>query len=370
MGEGVKAAATCTFIGECADKAKSDVCTSKGQTCVDPRPDVADDWMCHCVAPTTGLPSLRAAADCWTYECISACATCENDVCKAAGQKCVDPNTKEANNWECHCIAPQTGDVAVAAATTCRKEMGCVDYSEQPVCDEDPACEYNTDTSLCIAVGTLAPGNDATSSDTQAPSTATPGSTRAPGTDAPSQTLSPGTQVPSTTTPRTLIPSTYSPDDTVAPPGFTRAPVTDAPGQTLSPDTQIPSAVLTATPGDAMLNDTDAPAKGASNTSADTTVPDTAGSMSGSTAGAGEELDAASSGGGSGVGLIVGVVGGVLCLCLAVGGGLWYRHHARESTKVEDVHTLEHELTFDDTALYAFKDDELQATEEDEYVMM
>ena len=151
MGEGVKAAATCTFTGECADKAKSDVCTSKGQTCVDPRPDVADDWTCQCVAPTTGVPAVMTVAECGTDECISTCATCENDVCKAAGQMCVDPNVKEANNWECHCIAPQTGDVAVTAATTCIG-MRCVDYSEQPVCDEDPACEYNTDASLCMDV--------------------------------------------------------------------------------------------------------------------------------------------------------------------------------------------------------------------------
>ena len=93
--------------------------------------------------------------------------------------------------------------------------------------------------------------------------------------------------------------------------------------------------------------------------------------MSGSAAGAGEVLDAESDGGGSAVGLIVGVVGGVLCLCVAVGGGLWYRHSARESAKFEDVHALENAVTFDDTALYDFEaGDELQAAEEDEAVLL
>ena len=93
--------------------------------------------------------------------------------------------------------------------------------------------------------------------------------------------------------------------------------------------------------------------------------------MSGSTAGAGEELDAESDGGGSAVGLIVGIVGGVLCLCAAVGGGLWYKHYKSEVIKFEDVHALENAITFDDRALYDFgADNELQEAEGDEHVLL
>ena len=390
---GERAPAQCVIDAqdECLDIQNLQTCRDKGQECVDLHPgDTSlNDWECHCVSPSLGS-AIGHAAVCKINECLT---YAHMQLCHDHGQTCFDPDTtaESRDDWMCRCAIHAVGSAVMKPAQCvfvgeCAKpEIAAVCTDVGQTCIDTDVVQDNTWVCLCVAPetgvnGIMGPAQCGSHYTTDVPETQLPVYT----TDSPTQLPVGTTDLPETQLPvgTTRAPESQLPDNT------TDAPETQLPpGKTLSPDTQVPftavpSAVLTATPGDAMLNDTDRPAVGAANTSGDTaaptaqptTVPDTsppAGSMSGSAAGAGEELDAESDGGGSAVGLIVGVVGGVLCLCAAVGGGLWYRHHVSESSKFAEVRAPEIPMTFDDTALYDFGGDkELQAAEEDEHALL
>ena len=113
------AAAVCQLVGECDDPTISDVCTSAGQSCVDPSVTTMNDWMCECVSPSTGATQLRGAAECQLDECRADCGTCAHGACARANQECVDTNLDPVtglSTWECRCVAPQSGSEALAPA--------------------------------------------------------------------------------------------------------------------------------------------------------------------------------------------------------------------------------------------------------------
>ena len=171
-GSAVGRTATCVYDGECAPY--SSVCTSKGQTCVDPS-STPFDWQCHCVSPQTGSPGINEPAGCildeclmfdvcqgasqtctdkntspsslgdWVCECpapsvgmsVASEATCSIDeciengpTCSKVGQLCTDPNTNplSVGDWTCSCVAPSTG-IAVASPATCAHQGECIPYS-------------------------------------------------------------------------------------------------------------------------------------------------------------------------------------------------------------------------------------------------
>ena len=117
----VAAAAECVHEGECKDPVKAGVCESRGQICEDPDMAILDDWRCLCTPPSHGLLKVAGPAFCILDECVDSCSTCAKDVCKAAGQTCVDENKDPVlglNTWECRCIAPSSGS-KVAGAAVC-----------------------------------------------------------------------------------------------------------------------------------------------------------------------------------------------------------------------------------------------------------
>ena len=155
-GKAVAKAAKCTFTGECSDAAKAKVCTDAGQTCVDPDAAVSDDWVCVCVAPKTGLKGKQAAASCGTDECTAHCPTCEEDVCSAKGQLCVDPDVTVTKNWLCRCIAPQTGADKTGAPATCTG-LTCAEVTGEDPCTKEPLCMWDKVVG-CTDLRTPAPG--------------------------------------------------------------------------------------------------------------------------------------------------------------------------------------------------------------------
>ena len=123
-GFAVAKAATCVYTGECEVQANKEVCTSAGQTCVDPNPAVADDWECRCVSPQAGSHTKAAVAVCTLDECRATCASCatkpgsQTHTCASAEQDCVDPDTAATSiaDWTCVCRAPASGEMVGAAA--------------------------------------------------------------------------------------------------------------------------------------------------------------------------------------------------------------------------------------------------------------
>ena len=114
--------AKCRLVGECEDDKISSVCTSKGQTCVDPNKKVKGDWECACVAPSVGKPAVGKPATCKLNECTTVCATCAGTTCSGANQNCLDTNQDPVsglNSWECVCIAPKVGS-KVGAQAACK----------------------------------------------------------------------------------------------------------------------------------------------------------------------------------------------------------------------------------------------------------
>ena len=121
----VAAAAECVHEGECKDPVKAGVCESRGQICEDPDMTKLDDWRCLCTPPSHGLLKVAGPAFCILDECVDSCSTCAKDVCKAAGQTCVDENKDPVlglNTWECRCIAPSSGSKAAGAAVCVEDE--------------------------------------------------------------------------------------------------------------------------------------------------------------------------------------------------------------------------------------------------------
>ena len=123
-GFAVAKAATCVYNGECGVQANKDVCTSAGQTCVDPNPAAVGDWECRCVSPEAGAGTLMAVAVCFLDECRATCTSCatkpgsQTHACASAEQDCVDPDTAATSiaDWMCVCRAPASGEMAGAAA--------------------------------------------------------------------------------------------------------------------------------------------------------------------------------------------------------------------------------------------------------------
>ena len=114
-GEGKQAVATCV-LDEC--ETKGSVCLTHGQACVDvdTHPDKKDDWECRCIAPATGT-KVAAQAECH-YQMGDECET-NQKTCSDKGQLCRDLNITVADNWRCECVAPSTGVPKVKGAAEC-----------------------------------------------------------------------------------------------------------------------------------------------------------------------------------------------------------------------------------------------------------
>ena len=140
-GSAAGAAATCKFTGECDVAANEQVCENAGQTCVDPDASKAGDWECQCVAPQTGTAGQQAPAACILDECKMACPTCalkpgsRTHSCSAAEQTCVDLNTNahSTGDWKCVCVAPKKGE-QIGAAAECDVDE-CADENNKKVCE-------------------------------------------------------------------------------------------------------------------------------------------------------------------------------------------------------------------------------------------
>eukprot|EP01060_Flectonema_neradi_P011198 TRINITY_DN182_c0_g1_i1.p1 TRINITY_DN182_c0_g1~~TRINITY_DN182_c0_g1_i1.p1 ORF type:complete len:1186 (+),score=325.03 TRINITY_DN182_c0_g1_i1:1699-5256(+) len=122
-------------------KTKGAGCTAVGQSCTDPNKDPCspDDYVCECIPPTTvyppGTPPSQQPAECRLDECVATCPTCANDTCTSKGQECNDPNptVTHHSDWTCTCPPPSTGK-ATAAAADCKLDECVVDC---PTCEKD-----------------------------------------------------------------------------------------------------------------------------------------------------------------------------------------------------------------------------------------
>eukprot|EP01060_Flectonema_neradi_P034124 TRINITY_DN58_c0_g1_i1.p1 TRINITY_DN58_c0_g1~~TRINITY_DN58_c0_g1_i1.p1 ORF type:complete len:4215 (+),score=1091.97 TRINITY_DN58_c0_g1_i1:148-12792(+) len=139
-GQAVAQKATCTFKGDCDEITNSQVCTSKGQVCVDPDLQVTGDWLCECVPPATGTATQGRAASCQLNECTAVCPTCANsgfgNVCTQNEQTCVEGSTSffETGDWKCVCMIG-TGEKAIAPVDVCEIDE-CKDPSIKKVCTD------------------------------------------------------------------------------------------------------------------------------------------------------------------------------------------------------------------------------------------
>ena len=91
-------------------------CGGASQTCTDPNVNKADDWTCKCL--TSNANGVNSLADC-TYD---ECTNLENKgICDAAGQDCVDLNTKETSlgDWWCQCKPNQGYGMAERSPAPC-----------------------------------------------------------------------------------------------------------------------------------------------------------------------------------------------------------------------------------------------------------
>ena len=157
----VMSKADCTPAeSECAAAVVSEVCTKKGQVCVDPDTTKPFDWECQCIAPATGDAGMQTAASCVLDECEETCPSCEKDLCRKAGQNCVDANKdgSSLHDWACVCSGKATGQakgvVAVCEVDECAVEChSCADTG-------------NGDGNVCTTTDTVCfdPNKDARSS--------------------------------------------------------------------------------------------------------------------------------------------------------------------------------------------------------------
>eukprot|EP01059_Diplonema_ambulator_P033987 TRINITY_DN7402_c1_g1_i14.p1 TRINITY_DN7402_c1_g1~~TRINITY_DN7402_c1_g1_i14.p1 ORF type:complete len:6208 (+),score=1187.89 TRINITY_DN7402_c1_g1_i14:70-18693(+) len=154
-GSKVNGVATCV-LDEC--KIHEEICRSSGQTCRDPNssPSSRDDWICECVAPATGS-SVASVAEC-TYpgECAFHAA-----VCTSVGQTCVDPDVQQAGDWQCACIAPALG-TATGQPATCeldeciKNKQTCESFNQ--VCNDPTPSASGVGDWTCECVGSEASG--------------------------------------------------------------------------------------------------------------------------------------------------------------------------------------------------------------------
>eukprot|EP00756_Hemistasia_phaeocysticola_P042465 Hpha_TRINITY_DN16972_c1_g1::TRINITY_DN16972_c1_g1_i5::g.55882::m.55882 len=136
----------CTVVGchTCADSGSGNLCTLKGQSCLDISRDINNtssyhSWECVCIPPEHARPggadrNTAGVADCIIDECIATCTGCENDACSAAGQTCNDTDVERTSlgNWECSCPPPRTGK-ATAKVAECHYDE-CTDATNNAKC--------------------------------------------------------------------------------------------------------------------------------------------------------------------------------------------------------------------------------------------
>ena len=155
VGEATGAPAVCTYVGDCDDTAISTICTNKGQTCFDPNVMTSGDWECRCVAPETGVPGMQVPAECHIDECNVQCPTCAQKTgslqhtCKLNEQLCVDPNTLVGsfNDWVCICPTNRAIN-ATASAAVCEVDE-CKDPNIKKICEAQLGKDGNT-VQICV----------------------------------------------------------------------------------------------------------------------------------------------------------------------------------------------------------------------------
>ena len=148
-GQNTIAAADCTLdecqvkCPTCADKddMKGNVCDGAGQTCVEPSTSVSGDWECVCVDPKVGR-MLTGVATCTENECIA-----NGAVCDAASQVCVDTDQTTPNNWQCECASPST-TVKVGGVATCEVNECTLAVNKQKCEDVSQVCVDPSTTTL------------------------------------------------------------------------------------------------------------------------------------------------------------------------------------------------------------------------------
>ena len=135
---------TTCLVDECTDMAKAVICTAVSQACNDPDPSVADNWQCECVLPQMGTPNPMAAATCSVDECVTQGSTCAN-----AGQNCNDPDQTVADDWQCECIMPATGMSTTMMPAMCTQVGECI--ANGPTCTA--AGQNCVDPNMMMTVG-------------------------------------------------------------------------------------------------------------------------------------------------------------------------------------------------------------------------
>ena len=147
VGSATMKPAECVFVGECAKPEVAAVCIAVEQTCVDT--DVAQDgtWVCSCVAPKTGTNGLMGPAECGIDECQAECKTCEQGVCKEAGQDCYDPDVTVEGNWMCACKGGTAGNKTTMAPAVCTGVVCATLGADE--CTAAPECVYESFYGLC-----------------------------------------------------------------------------------------------------------------------------------------------------------------------------------------------------------------------------
>eukprot|EP00754_Rhynchopus_humris_P028799 Rhum_TRINITY_DN15180_c2_g1::Rhum_TRINITY_DN15180_c2_g1_i1::g.138378::m.138378 len=152
VGDAVGTIADCPFVGEC--QRFSGICTSAGQTCVDPDPTKAGDWSCKCVAPATG-DALGKTAKCILDECGFNKHKC------GINQDCRDPDDSPTSlgDWQCVCkvgTGTLTAGPAVCIFNECDDEKNsktCTDVG-QTCSDPVPSIDVKGDWRCnCVASG-------------------------------------------------------------------------------------------------------------------------------------------------------------------------------------------------------------------------
>eukprot|EP01061_Rhynchopus_euleeides_P028727 TRINITY_DN4685_c0_g1_i3.p1 TRINITY_DN4685_c0_g1~~TRINITY_DN4685_c0_g1_i3.p1 ORF type:complete len:1049 (+),score=368.45 TRINITY_DN4685_c0_g1_i3:396-3149(+) len=120
------------------------------QMCVDVDRTKLGDWQCQCSWPYVGEPGNRELAACRLDECIVDKAfsgsTNGNEVCSQKGQTCVDPNQDVGTlgDWLCQCPDPNDGSMIGGPVATCKQENLCSQFGDQ--CGSGQMCvEKNND---------------------------------------------------------------------------------------------------------------------------------------------------------------------------------------------------------------------------------
>ena len=161
-----------TIEDECVVEPLAGVCAAAGQACNDPvkTAGTKNDWTCNCAGvycdPSVGLSDLatKAAHVCPQHVCTPKECCVENEcalaskggVCRAAGQKCTDPDAAVADNWTCDCTgfvcnaADGLMDIAAKAGVTCNQAPCTVTECCGTLVDE---CQIASNLAVCNAAG-------------------------------------------------------------------------------------------------------------------------------------------------------------------------------------------------------------------------